>query len=271
MNTRVVTIDPDRIEPALIAEAAECLRGGGLVAFPTETVYGLGADALNESAFRAIFAAKGRPNDNPIILHISNTDALETLAAEVPEYAARLMRSFWPGPLTIVLKKRAGLPDYVTAGLDTVAVRMPSHPIALALIREAGRPVAAPSANRSGKPSPTRAEHVARDLSGKVDMIVDGGAAGIGLESTVVDATGGGGAPVVILRPGGVSREAIAAVVGAGNVAGAREEADRCCAAGAGSGDAAAADVGAGMSALTGPPADAPPISPGTKYRHYAP
>ncbi|MBX6396493.1 MAG: threonylcarbamoyl-AMP synthase, partial [Alicyclobacillaceae bacterium] len=191
--------DPDGLErdPA-VQEAAFFLRRGEVVAFPTETVYGLGGDALNPAAVNRIYEAKGRPGDNPLIVHIAERDQLAGLAREVPEEALRLMDAFWPGPLTLVLPKTDRVPDRTTGGLDTVAVRMPAHPVAMALLKAAGVPIAAPSANRSGRPSPTTADHVWEDLRGRIPFLLDGGPAGIGVESTVVAC--GQGNPVV-LRP----------------------------------------------------------------------
>ena len=195
---------PDDPDPATIERAAELLRSGGLVAFPTETVYGLGAHALDESAVRRIFAAKGRPADNPLIVHLADAEALDHVAAEVTPLAIRLAERWWPGPLTVVLRARPEVPSVTTGGLASVAVRVPDHPVALALLRSARVPVAAPSANRSGRPSPTTAQHVASDLGAEVDLILDAGATRVGLESTVVDARG---TEPVILREGGVTRE----------------------------------------------------------------
>ena len=195
-----------------IVDAAAKLRDGELVAFPTETVYGLGANALDAQAVADIYRAKGRPSDNPLIVHIGHKDQLTGLVEDIPELAYTLMDHFWPGPLTLIFKKREGVfPDTVTAGLATVAIRMPDHPLALQLIQESGCPVAAPSANLSGKPSPTTAEHVAEDLSGRIAGIVDGGATGVGLESTVLDMTGD---VPLILRPGGVTIEQLQEVSG---------------------------------------------------------
>ncbi|MDR1514587.1 MAG: threonylcarbamoyl-AMP synthase [Synergistaceae bacterium] len=191
-----------------IREAARIIRGGGLVAFPTETVYGLGANALDTDAVKKIFEAKGRPQDNPLIVHVSGIrEAAEY--AEVRELAENLMNNFWPGPLTVVLYSVGIIPDVTRAGLDTIALRVPLHPVALSLIKEAGVPIAAPSANKSGRPSPTSASAVADDLGGAVDLIIDGGFTSVGLESTVVDATGD---RVTVLRPGGVTREMLAKV-----------------------------------------------------------
>ncbi|MCP8967936.1 L-threonylcarbamoyladenylate synthase [Ectobacillus ponti] len=221
-----------------LQEAASLLRQGEAVAFPTETVYGLGADATNDEAVSKIFAAKGRPSDNPLIVHIASRRQLEALAAEIPAVADKLMEAFWPGPLTLIFPKREGISEKVTAGLSTVAVRMPDHPVALALIEEANVPVAAPSANRSGRPSPTLAVHVAEDLDGKIAGIVDGGATGVGVESTVLDCTS---EVPTILRPGGVTKEQLEEVIGPVRM------------------DAALRDE------------TAKPKSPGMKYTHYAP
>ncbi|MEC0238183.1 L-threonylcarbamoyladenylate synthase, partial [Paenibacillus kribbensis] len=194
-----------------ICEAAELLQAGETVAFPTETVYGLGADARSTTAVEAVFAAKGRPSDNPLIVHISDPVQLSGMVANINDTAQALMDAFWPGPLTLVLPVvPQALSPRVTAGLDTVGVRMPDHPIALRLIAEAGCPLAAPSANRSGRPSPTLAQHVQEDLGGRIGGILDGGPTGVGLESTVVQA--GDDGTVTILRPGGVTAEQLAAV-----------------------------------------------------------
>lgn len=198
-------------------EAAEVLRAGRLVAFPTETVYGLGANALDESAVRRIYEAKGRPAINPVIVHVASTDDARALATEWTADAEALARAFWPGPLTLVVRKTTRIPGIVTAGGDTVGLRVPAHPVALALLREAAVPVAAPSANRSNQVSPTTAAHVRHGLGDRVDLIIDGGATHVGIESTVVDVTG----PVAqVLRPGMISREAIAAAVGGASDAG---------------------------------------------------
>lgn len=200
----------DGLDEKKIKVAARLILEGKLVAFPTETVYGLGADALNERAARRIFEAKGRPADNPLIIHIASIDDLEKVAREVPEKAKLLAERFWPGPLTLVLPKREEVPLVTTGGLDTVAVRMPAHPIALALIR-ASTPLAAPSANISGKPSPTSAEHVIDDFYGKIEGIIDGGETWVGVESTVIDLTE---EPPVLLRPGGIPLEDLEKVIG---------------------------------------------------------
>lgn len=211
METLFWTVSAEKPEQDIIKQAAGIIRRGGLVAFPTETVYGLGADGLNPAAVRRIFAAKGRPSDNPLILHVARQEEVFRLAAEVKEQAQELMRRFWPGPLTLVLPKAACIPDEVTAGLDTVAVRMPRHPVALALIAAAGVPIAAPSANRSGYPSPTTGQHVYGDLAGRIEAVLESGPTGVGLESTVLDLSGDVPA---ILRPGGITREELAAVLG---------------------------------------------------------
>ncbi|WP_328801073.1 L-threonylcarbamoyladenylate synthase [Paenibacillus sp. LX16] len=229
-----------------IQEAGVLLQAGETVAFPTETVYGLGADARSTKAVEAVFAAKGRPSDNPLIVHISDADQLEGLVAVINDTARALMNMFWPGPLTLVLPVvPQALSSRVTAGLDTVGVRMPDHPIALRLIAEAGCPLAAPSANRSGRPSPTLAQHVREDLEGRIGGILDGGPTGVGLESTVVQA--GDDGTVTILRPGGVTAEQLAAV-------------------------ARAVVLDPALAATPGEDADSPaPRSPGMKYTHYAP
>lgn len=232
--TIILKIRKDNPERVLVKQAALILQEGGLVAFPTETVYGLGADALNPKAVEKIFIAKGRPADNPLIAHIADRKDVNKLAAEVPKEAELLMNEFWPGPLTIILKKKKIVPDIVTAGLDTIAIRMPSHKVALALIKEAKTPIAAPSANLSGKPSPTDANHVIEDMLGKVDVIIDSGSCDIGVESTVIDMTV---KPPLILRPGGLPKEEIEKVL---SRVGKEEKSDK-------------------------------PKSPGMKYKHYAP
>jgi L-threonylcarbamoyladenylate synthase len=209
--TRLVDIDPTSPDRAAIAEAASIIRAGQLVVFPTETVYGLGADGLNPNALERIYRVKGRPADNPLILHVASPGQLLSVATDVPSIAQRLIQAFWPGPLTLILPKTACVPDLATAGLPTVAVRMPAHPVALALIAAAETPLAAPSANRSGLPSPTTAQHAYEDLRGRLPLMLDAGPTRIGLESTVLDVTS---IPPIILRPGGIAREAIEAVVG---------------------------------------------------------
>ena len=229
-------------DDASIRRAAALLRAGELVAFPTETVYGLGADALNGEAAARIFAAKGRPADNPLIAHIAGESGLAGLIALEPCACARkLMRAFWPGPMTLIFPKSPRVPREVTAGLDTVAVRMPSHPVARALISAAQTPIAAPSANRSGRPSPTTAAHVLEDMEGRIPLILDGGPCEVGLESTVVDVTG---ARPRILRPGGVTLEMLEGVVG---------------------------DVDVDEGVLHQLQAGSQARSPGMKYKHYAP
>lgn len=221
--------------------AAQVLKGGGLVAFPTETVYGLGANALDQKAVEGIYTAKGRPADNPLIVHIAETNIISELTSKIPDTAAKLIEACWPGPLTLLMPKSGRIPGIVTAGLDTVGLRMPSNPIALELIRRSGVPVAAPSANSSGRPSPTLAKHVIEDLSGKVDVIIDGGSTTVGLESTVLDITVD---PPMILRPGGITYERLARILGAVRL------------------DPAISPDGKLSS---------PPRAPGMKYRHYAP
>lgn len=226
----------------ILKPAAALLAADKTVAFPTETVYGLGANALSESAIDGIYTAKGRPSDNPLIVHIASLEMLDVLVAEIKPYVYGLMDAFWPGPITFVFKKTAAVPMKVTGGLDTVAIRMPDHPVAQLLIALSGKPIAAPSANLSGKPSPTTAAHVIEDLNGRVDCIVAGGNTEVGLESTVLDVTGD--VPVV-LRPGKVTREEIAAIAGACEI-------DQAI-------SGAKIDVSGAAK------------SPGMKYRHYAP
>lgn len=211
MTTRILTLSPHNPDLELIRQASDIILRRGLVAFPTETVYGLGANALDEEAVAKIFHAKGRPSNDPLIVHVASIDDVKLVASEIPPIVQKLADAFWPGPLTLVLPKQPHVPASVTAGLDTVAVRVPFHPIALALIRTSGVPIAAPSANRFGHTSPTTAQHVLDDLNGRIDMILDGGATSVGVESTVLDVTR---EPPMILRPGGVSREAIEAVIG---------------------------------------------------------
>jgi L-threonylcarbamoyladenylate synthase len=230
----------DGLDEAGIRQGGEILRNGGLVAFPTETVYGLGANALDEKAAAKIYGAKGRPSDNPLIVHIADWEAIDRIAVDIPPAAKKLADAFWPGPLTMVLKKSDAVPLATTGGLSTVAVRMPSDRIAQKLIRAGGGYVAAPSANTSGRPSPTKAQHVAEDMDGVIDMIIDGGDVHIGLESTIVDLTED---TPVILRPGYISQEMLAEVLG-------RVEMDR---------------------GLTSDDANVHPKAPGMKYRHYAP
>jgi len=202
--TTVLRLTPDCPEPDLIADAAACLRRGGLVAFPTETVYGLGVAAFDAAAVRRLFAAKGRPAEDPLIVHIASLDALAALVSARPPAVDALAARFWPGPLTLVLRRSTLVPDEVTAGLDTVAIRVPAHPVAHALLAAAGIPVAAPSANLFSRPSPTRAGHVLEDLDGRIDLVLDGGRTQVGVESTVLDLSGD--VPEV-LRPGAVTLE----------------------------------------------------------------
>jgi len=241
METIIRRIDTETEYDEILNEAAGIIRKGGLVAFPTETVYGLGADGLNADACKNIYIAKGRPSDNPLILHISDYDQLDMIVKEVPDKAKKLMDSFWPGPLTIIFKKLECVPDSVTGGLDTVAVRFPSNILANRLIALAGTPVAAPSANSSGKPSPTRASHVEADLKGKIDMIIDGGSCDVGVESTIVDITG---ERPCLLRPGGVTVEMLKRVVG---------------------------EIDVDKAVLKTLDDDEKPKAPGMKYKHYSP
>ncbi len=210
-ETLILKVDSENPDYTKIEVAAQVLERGGLVAFPTETVYGLGADALNPVAVLALFEAKKRPLDNPPIVHVAETSEVYRLAQQVPKKAELLMKRFWPGPLTLVFKRSSVVPDVTVAGLDTVAIRMPKHKVALALIKQCGLPIAAPSANLAGKPSPTTAKHVYEDLNGRIDVILDGGATSIGVESTVIDLTVD---PPVVLRPGGTSFEALKKVLG---------------------------------------------------------
>ena len=211
METIYQSVDANAFAPEELQTACEILQRGGLVAFPTETVYGLGGDALLPEAAVRIYEAKGRPSDNPLIVHIGSVEALEELAAQVPEKARKLAKAFWPGPLTLILPKGEKVPHSTTGGLNTVAIRMPEHKIALELIRQSGVYVAAPSANASGKPSPTEAWHVKQDLDGKIDMIIDGGKVDIGIESTIVDLTE---EIPLILRPGAITKSMMEKVIG---------------------------------------------------------
>ena len=242
MKTILAKVDlrqPEAME--IIQTAAKILQEGGLVAFPTETVYGLGGNGLDGTACEKIYIAKGRPSDNPLILHISEFEELNPIVREISPAAQKLMDAFWPGPLTMVFPKSDIVPEKATGGLDTVAVRFPNHPVARAIIKAAGLPIAAPSANSSGKPSPTRASHVEFDLNGKIDMNVDGGAAEWGLESTIVDVSG---EVPMILRPGAVTKEMMEEVVGT---------------------------VEIDPAILQKPAADLKPKAPGMKYTHYSP
>ena len=233
METKIIRVSAN--DDSAIADAAEILRRGGLVAFPTETVYGLGADASNAMAVAKIFEAKGRPADNPLIVHIATIEQFVAMGKTISTTAMALAKKFWPGPLTLVVEHRGHIPSIVTAELPTVAVRMPNHPVALALIKNLGCGIVGPSANRSGRPSPTTAQHVYDDLNGNIDIILDDGPTRIGVESTVVDVTV---SPPVILRLGGLTRESIEAIVGQVRLSTDIESLKR---------------------------------SPGTRHRHYAP
>ena len=241
MKTLICKVDPDNIYNNVIGKAAEIIKSGGLVAFPTETVYGLGGDGLNPSASMKIYAAKGRPSDNPLILHISHISQLKELVKEVPPVAEKLAGEFWPGPLTMIFKKSDIVPKETSGGLDTVAIRFPEDKIAQAFISACGTPIAAPSANTSGRPSPTRASHVEFDLSGRIDMIIDGGACEFGLESTIVDVTGD---VPCLLRPGSITLEMLRETLG-------RVDVDKAVVTKLESGEA--------------------PKAPGMKYTHYSP
>lgn len=240
MNTKIIEINEENIDSDLIKEAGEIIKAGGLVAFPTETVYGLGGDALNPQSSKKIYAAKGRPSDNPLIVHIADFEDIYPIVDRVTEAAAKLADKFWPGPLTMILPKSDKVPYETTGGLDTVAVRMPVHKTAAEFIRAAGGYIAAPSANISGRPSPTCAKYVIQDMDGRIDMIIDGGDAGIGLESTIVDLSGD---VPMLLRPGFITIEQLRDTLG-------RVDVDRTI--------------------LDGDCKDRPK-APGMKYRHYAP
>lgn len=242
MKTEYVDLREDSAIKEGVKKAAVILKNGGLVAFPTETVYGLGANGLDKNAVPKIYEAKGRPSDNPLILHISEFEEIKDIVKEIPKSALILAEEFWPGPLTMVFKKSEIVPYRTTGGLESVAIRMPSNKIARELIKAAGLPIAAPSANSSGRPSPTKASHVLFDLEGKIDMVIDGGAVDIGLESTIVDVTG---EIPVILRPGFITEEMLTEAIG-------RVDTD---------------DV---VKSLT-PDKHLKPKAPGMKYRHYAP
>ena len=237
MNTVII----DKTDEKSLFVAGEIIRKGGIVAFPTETVYGLGANAYDENAIKKIYEAKGRPSDNPLIVHIAEIEDLEKVAREIPETARKLIDKFAPGPFTLILKKQPDIPDTVTAGLDTVGVRIPKDATARAFIRLAGVPIAAPSANISGKPSPTKAEHVIADLNGKVDAIICGSDSEVGVESTIIDVTD---EIPTILRPGGITKEDILSVCG---------------------------KVEISQNVLTGVKDGETPKCPGMKYKHYSP
>ena len=240
METIIAKIDKNQIEEQIIIKAGEILKNGGLVAFPTETVYGLGANALDCEAAKKTYAAKGRPSDNPLIVHIADVEMLDTIVENVSDKARKIIDKFWPGPLTLVFEKSEKVPYGTTGGLETVAVRMPVNEIALEVIRAGGGYISAPSANVSGRPSPTSAQHVSDDLAGKIDMIIDGGSVDIGVESSILDMTVD---PPMILRPGAVTKEMLEEVIGPVDV----------------------------DQALLSDDSDAPPKAPGMKYRHYAP
>lgn len=242
MKTKIIEIEyPQKPRDEELLEGARILREGGLVAFPTETVYGLGANALDEEAARKIYEAKGRPSDNPLIAHVSAMEEVYPLVSQVSEKAKKLMDAFWPGPMTLIFPKSDLVPYGTTGGLDTVAVRMPSDPVANRLIALAGVPVAAPSANTSGRPSPTTAQHVLQDMDGRIDMIIDGGPVGIGVESTIVDVSV---ETPTVLRPGAITMEMLEEVLGEVQI----------------------------DPAILGPvSADLRPKAPGMKYKHYAP
>lgn len=210
MRTKIISIDENNIDSKLFDKAVDVIKAGGVVAFPTETVYGLGANGLDENAVAKIFEAKGRPADNPLILHVYDIAQVSILTKEIPALAIECMKRFWPGPLTMILKKSSLVPDITSGGLETVAIRMPDNPIALELIRQSNTTLAAPSANTSGRPSPTTAEHVRTDLSGKIEFIIDGGSTGVGLESTVLDLSTD---TPTILRPGGVTYEELSVFI----------------------------------------------------------
>lgn len=241
MDTEIIKINKDDIDEKLMEHAGELIAKGELVAFPTETVYGLGGDALDPEASRKIYAAKGRPSDNPLIVHISEFSDLKRIAKTIPPEAKKLSDAFWPGPLTMILEKSEAVPDATTGGMDTVAIRMPNHPVALDLIRKSGCLIAAPSANTSGRPSPTEASHVAEDLSGKIAMIVDGGPVGIGIESTIIDLTE---SVPMVLRPGYITPHMLSDVLGVEVV------------------------IDPGIIAADD---TRKPKAPGMKYKHYAP
>ena len=241
METKIIKIDQDNLDHKLMQEAGDLIAAGELVAFPTETVYGLGGDALDPEASKKIYSAKGRPSDNPLIVHISDFSDLERIAKTVPEDARKLSDAFWPGPLTMIVEKGDAVPYATTGGMDTVAVRMPNHPIALDLIRRSGCLIAAPSANTSGRPSPTEAAHVAEDLSGKIAMIIDGGPVGIGIESTIIDLTED---TPMVLRPGYITPQMLSKVLGKEVI------------------------VDPGIIAADD---TRKPKAPGMKYKHYAP
>ncbi|WP_070110225.1 L-threonylcarbamoyladenylate synthase [Clostridium acetireducens] len=241
MNTKIVMIDSCNIDKKYIKEAADIIKKGGLVAFPTETVYGLGANALDSEAVKKIFQAKGRPQDNPLIVHVSDFDEIDPLVKEIPDIAHKLMNKFWPGPMTIIMKKSDIIPDVTSAGLDSIGIRMPSNKIAKEFIKECKLPIAAPSANISGRPSPTDVERCIEDLNGKIEYIIGGEKCDIGVESTVIDCTN---YPACVLRPGGITLEML-------------KEID--------------SNIYIDPAIMKKPEKDFKPKAPGMKYRHYAP
>lgn len=240
MDTIIYHLNSNEIDQSAIEKAGDIIKNGGLVAFPTETVYGLGGDAMNAKASAKIYEAKGRPSDNPLIAHIASLEMLDDLVEDVPEWSRKLMEAFWPGPMTLIFHKKNKVPDSTTGGLETLAVRFPNHPVAQALIKSAGTSIAAPSANISGRPSPTKGEHVIEDLDGRIDCIIDGGEVEVGIESTIIDCTGD--APM-ILRPGYITKEKIEDVVGETTV----------------------------DPSILEKIEDVAPKAPGMKYKHYAP
>lgn len=241
LETEFIKIDPENIDMDAMRLAGEIIAGGGLVAFPTETVYGLGASAVDSGAAEKIYTAKGRPSDNPLIVHVCSFEQIEELAENIPAYAKKLMQSFMPGPLTLILKKKSCIPDEVTANMDTVGIRFPSNPIAAALIKCSGVPIAAPSANISGKPSPTTARDVMEDMNGKIECIIDGGSCSVGVESTILDASG---ERPILLRPGGITVEMIKEIC---------------------------PELKIDAHVLKSVAPDEQPKCPGMKYKHYAP
>lgn len=241
METEFIKIDPENIDMDAMRRAGEIIAGGGLVAFPTETVYGLGASAVDSGAAEKIYTAKGRPSDNPLIVHVCSFEQIEELAENIPAYAKKLMQSFMPGPLTLILKKKSCIPDEVTANMDTVGIRFPSNPVAAALIKCSGVPIAAPSANISGKPSPTTARDVMEDMNGKIECIIDGGSCSVGVESTILDASG---ERPVLLRPGGITVDMIKEIC---------------------------PELKIDSHVLKSVAPDEQPKCPGMKYKHYAP
>lgn len=241
LETEFIKIDPENIDMDAMRLAGEIIAGGGLVAFPTETVYGLGASAVDSGAAEKIYAAKGRPSDNPLIVHVCSFEQIEELAENIPAYAKKLMQLFMPGPLTLILKKKSCIPDEVTANMDTVGIRFPSNPVAAALIKCSGVPIAAPSANISGKPSPTTARDVMEDMNGKIECIIDGGSCSVGVESTILDASG---ERPVLLRPGGITVDMIKEIC---------------------------PELKIDSHVLKSVAPDEQPKCPGMKYKHYAP